>query len=441
MNQTENLQQNPKNSSEKKEEKKPLSPQEMQKRKKMIVFPALLLLFAGCMWLIFAPSSKEGQQAGTNGFNADIPLPKEDVIIEDKKTAYEQEQLRERQATQRRTIEDYAFLLGEKTENNVLDTGEEAPFETGNYYGTSPKKNNNSSIQSSASACRNINRQLGSFYEPSKPDTEREELSKKVEELTAQLETQQNARMSVSDQLALMERSYELSAQYMNNGNQEPVRQVVSAKKNTQKKTQITPVKRVSEQVVSGLQIEISDEEFMEMYTKPRNFGFYTATETSQMRDKNTIRACIHEEQTVMDGQNVRLRLLEPLQAENIIIPQNTLFTGTARVQGERLDIIISTLEYEGNIISVELLAYDSDGQKGLYVPASLERQAINEAVTNIGTGMGTNFTVNQNAGAAIVSDVTRSVLQGGSQYLSKKLRTAKIKLKANYQIMLYEKL
>ena len=88
----------------------------------------------------------------------------------------------------------------------------------------------------------------------------------------------------------------------------------------------------------------------------------------------------------------------------------------------------------------VELVVYDSDGQKGLSVPSSLEMQALNEGMANIGAGLGSSFTVNQNAGAAIVSDLTRGVLQGGSQYLSKKFRTVKVNLKANYKVMLYTK-
>ena len=43
-------------------EKKPkreLSPKEVQRRRKMIVFPLMFLAFAGCMYLIFAPSGME----------------------------------------------------------------------------------------------------------------------------------------------------------------------------------------------------------------------------------------------------------------------------------------------------------------------------------------------------------------------------------------------
>ena len=74
-----------------KKPKRELSPKEVQQRKKMIVFPLMFLAFAGCMYLIFAPSGKgKADVESVGGFNADLPLPAEDGIIADKQTAYEQ---------------------------------------------------------------------------------------------------------------------------------------------------------------------------------------------------------------------------------------------------------------------------------------------------------------------------------------------------------------
>ncbi len=57
----------------------------------MIVFPLMFLAFAGCMYLIFAPSGKEDVNVeSVGGFNADIPLPARGGIIADKQKAYEQ---------------------------------------------------------------------------------------------------------------------------------------------------------------------------------------------------------------------------------------------------------------------------------------------------------------------------------------------------------------
>lgn len=186
--------------------------------------------------------------------------------------------------------------------------------------------------------------------------------------------------------------------------------------------------------------IFIADSAFIAEYSKPRNMGFNTAVGNRFSIPKNTIKACIHEEQTLTDGQNVRLRLLEPLRAGEFIIPTNSLVTGTGKIEGERLDIEISSLEYQGNIIPVELAVHDADGSRGLYVPSSMEREAVNEALANVGTGLGTSISFASSAGQQIAMDLTRGVMQGGSQYLAKKFRTVKVKLKANYQVMLYSK-
>lgn len=96
----------------KKEKKtaKPLTPKQLQQRKKLMVYPLMGLLFLGSMWLIFAPSEEQGVNRDTVGaFNADIPLPENDGIIGDKRKAYEQAQAEKQQAEKVRSLEDFAF--------------------------------------------------------------------------------------------------------------------------------------------------------------------------------------------------------------------------------------------------------------------------------------------------------------------------------------------
>jgi hypothetical protein len=71
------------------------------------------IICAGSMWLIFAPSADEkAKQEQTAGFNADIPMPKEEGIIDNKKDAYEQEQMKQKQAERMRSLEDFSAMLG-----------------------------------------------------------------------------------------------------------------------------------------------------------------------------------------------------------------------------------------------------------------------------------------------------------------------------------------
>ena len=266
MEQNQNLNQETSNNKERKE-KKQLSPQELQKRKKLIIFPLMFLAFAGCMWLIFAPSSKDEVKTDEiGGFNADIPLPKEDGIYSDKKTAYEQESMKSKQEDRMRSLQDFGFTLGE--ENKVTDNlsltadlpEEQSASNSRSYYGGSSR--NSSYVQSSAYAYQDINRQLGSFYETPKEDPEKEELARKIEELESRLYERENTQSTADEQLALLEKSYELAAKYMNGGQEQAVKQVTPTA-SIQGKVQALPVQAVTEQTVSGLQVPISDAEFI----------------------------------------------------------------------------------------------------------------------------------------------------------------------------------
>ena len=276
-------------------------------------------------------------------------------------------------------------------------------------------------------------------------DEEKEDLKRQVAELTDRLQQQQNATPTADDQMALLEKSYELAAKYMNDGGQNRERwqiaQIPTAGQNGGGiGTPAIPVQAIRETTVSGLQQPMSDADFIRAYSQPRNYGFNTAVGTGYAIGRNTIAACIHQDQTLTDGQAVKLRLLEPMQAGNIVVPKNTLVAGTAKVQGERLDILVSSIEYAGNIIPVELAVFDTDGQKGLSVPSSMEQEAFNEAMANIGSGLGTSISFARSAGQQVAMDVTRGLLQGTSGYLAKKFRTVKVKLKAGYKVMLYAK-
>lgn len=422
-----------------------LTPKQMQQRKKLLVYPLMGLLFLGSMWLIFAPSDKKDEGGETVGaFNADIPLPENDGIIGDKRKAYEQAGLEKKQADKVRSLQDFAFAADNGTDEVEMELPdsepEREPFR--DYSGSARGKG----VNSSTVAYRDINRQLGTFYETPKVDAEKEELKRQVEELTARLDAQQGQAGGIDEQVALMEKSYELAAKYMGQNGQAgqsgTIVQVPVTGQSTRQGTgkPAIAVQAARQQTVSGLQQPMSDAEFMRAYSQPRNYGFNTAVGSGYAMGKNTIRACIHQDQTIMDGQTVKLRLLEPLQAGNLVIPQNTLVSGTGKVQGERLDIVVSSIEYRGNLLPVELAVYDSDGQKGLSVPSSLEQEAAKEALANIGGGLGTSISFAQSAGQQIAMDLTRGVMQGGSQYLAKKFRTVKVHLKAGYELMLYAK-
>ena len=425
-----------------KKERKPLTEAQRLKRQKMIVLPAMVLVFIGAMWLIFAPSSGKEQEPGTSGYNIEMPdADKENRrIIGDKAKAYEQGAMEERQENRSRAMQQ----LGDLFDRETAAADGDSDFDLANPGGTEEAvKPAPKTIQSSAAAYRDLNATLGNFYEQPKNDNaEMDELLERIATLESELESGKERSSTMDEQVALMEKSYELAAKYM--GNQNGTRAaagqtaepspVQKAGKNTAK-----PVRQVAHQVVSSLGQPMSNAEFVASFSQERNRSFNTAVGVTTVSDRNIISACVYGAQSVTDGQTVKLRLLEPMAVADKIIPRNAVVVGAAKIQGERLGIGITSLEYDGTIIPVELEVYDTDGQPGIFIPNSMEMNAVREVAANMGGSLGSSINISTNAGAQLASDLGKGLIQGTSQYIAKKMRTVKVHLKSGYRVMLYQ--
>ena len=206
------------------------------------------------------------------------------------------------------------------------------------------------------------------------------------------------------------------------------------------KKAGACPVSRAESGTTSALEQPLADSAFVASLVVERNYGFNTAVGSSYRMGMNTIPACISESQTLEQGGRVKLRLLEPLQAGSVTIPANSLVTGTADIRGERLDILVSSIEYAGNIIPVELATYDIDGQRGIFVPGSESRTAAKEVLGDVSQSMGGSISFAGSAGQQVAMDLTRGVLQGGTRFISQRVKAVKVKLKAGYRVLLVTK-
>jgi conjugative transposon TraM protein len=432
-----------------------LTEEERQRRKKFVIYPLMFLLFAGSMWLIFAPSEKE-EEKQAKGFNTEVPDPTAAELIGDKKKAYEKEMMEEKEQERSRAMQSLSSMFGEMTGGQPEQSSEELALKTDlsereNGFGSRTAAPQDG-FHASASAYQDINRTLGSFYEAPREDPEKEELRARLAELENRMSSeQQSPAITVNDQMALLEKSYQLAAKYMPSGGGQSSSNMALASDGetaSEGKAVVTtrngkavafPVSPVSEQVVSALAQPMSDSTFRSEYVKERNYIFHTAIGTAPLTEKNTISACVHTRQTVTDGQTVRFRLLEPMLVSGKEIPRNTSVVGVAKIQGERLNVLISSLEYHGNIIPVELAVYDTDGQAGIFIPGSMERSAAKEIVAGMGTSAGSSMNFSTDAGAQLAADLGKGLIQGTSQYFSKKMRTVKVHLKAGYKVLLYQ--
>lgn len=449
--------------------KKELTPAQLQKRKKMLIMPLFVLIFGAAMWLIFAPSDdKDKAVEGQSGLNVELPMPKDEGIIGDKRNAYEQEAMQAKEQEKMRSLQDFAFQLGEAEQQAKADEEERqwkmAPKPVEYYEDPSRFENNTSSrrtsstsaIQSSTAAYQDINKQLGAWYE--QPATEVDEqaqlaLEFRIQELEAKLDEEAQRKRIEDDQLAMMEKSYQLAAKYMPQTattmvgpDGQPAPQSASAttaagsSAGQSGKAVAQPVKQVRQNVVSLLATPMDNAEFIEAYSKPRNLGFLTAAGNEGVQDKNSIRACVYQTVTLTNGKELQIRLLEPMLAGDVLIPANTVVTGTCRITGERLDVSINSIQYADNIIPVEIFVYDTDGQRGVFVPGNDEINAAKEVAATLANSAGSSIMISDNAGSQLAADMGKGLIQGASQYVSKKMSVVKVTLKAGYKVLLLPK-
>jgi conjugative transposon TraM protein len=200
---------------------------------------------------------------------------------------------------------------------------------------------------------------------------------KRHEELQTQVNDSDNRKKTIDEQMMLMEKSFQMASKYMPasgttvNPSSENSTETETERAATgvSRKTQAASVSQVVERTVSALPQEISNKDIIQALAQPRNIGFLTATAEDSKERKNTISTCVYADQTIMDGESVRLRLLEPMRAGEMLICKNTILSGFAKIQGERLQITVNSLEYGGNIIAVELSVYDTDGSVAYLFP------------------------------------------------------------------------
>lgn len=415
-----------------------------EKLKKPLIFGLMTIVFVGCMYLIFKPS-EDKKTIENVGLNDAVPEATGTGMPADKGKAYEQEMLERKEQEKRNalaTLSDYW-----NTEDKEEPTDE--PFneeEENNSFGGSGRNSARSS-NPALNSYRNSQSALSSFYQDDNAETM--ELRKQVDELKEKLSEKDVPPVAtVDDQLKLMEKSYEMAAKYLpknaNTENSTPangaVPDAISAMATNQKEHFVS-FTSARKNTVSALYREPSDSAFLADWSETKNRGFYTAGSVEQMaQPKNSIKACVHDAQTVVGETGVRLRLLEPAKTPSRTIPKGTILTANAKFQGGRLQLKVTSIELEGNIIPVDITIYDLDGQQGLYVPYSPEMNALTEMAGNMSQTGGTSVMLTQNAGQQVAADLSRGVVQGISGYFAKKVRTPKVTLKAGYQVFLVSK-
>jgi conjugative transposon TraM protein len=163
------------------------------------------------------------------------------------------------------------------------------------------------------------------------------------------------------------------------------------------------------------------------------NDGFYDLDQSgfSQVQ-QNAIRAVVHQDQVIISGSTVKMRLIDPVMVNGVNVPKDSFIFGVAQLSGERLVIKITSLRHGRLLFPIDLSVFDLDGIDGIYIPGSITRDAFKQSAdrplqsVNLGTLDGTWGGQAAGAGVEMVKGL-----------FSKKAKLVKVKVKAGYQILL----
>lgn len=395
----------------------------IERLKKPLIFTLMGIVCIGCMYLIFKPSADK-KQIENIGLNDSVPQASGSVLQADKQKAYEQEMLSQKQQQKHdalTALSDYWNEDSPSQKQAVTDQAEEP---------------NNPALDSYRSAQST----LGSFYQQDNGETK--ELRRKLEELKEELAQKDvPAPATVDDQLALMEKSYQMAAKYLPSGSTPaaPAGTNSAPSGSVLQKGTFSAFIPVKKSRVSSLYRQTSDSAFHEEGNAER--GFNSAGPASGMlQPKNSVKACVHQTQTIIGETSVPLRLLESARISGHVATAGTMVTASAKIQAGRLQLKVTSIELEGSIIPVDIIIYDLNGQQGVAVPYSAERNALTEMAGNMSQQSGTSLMLTQSAGQQMAADLSRGVVQGISGYFSKKVRAPKVTLKAGHQLFLVSK-
>ena len=402
---------------------------QQEQLRKGLVFGGLGLLCALSLWFIFAPSDKD-KAAEQEGLNKDIPEATVHQLTDNKLKSYE---------------------LGDKS---ALESERQAEIgRLSDYFAEEPTsleaqgQPSSTKIEGSLQRYEENKRLLSSFYTTDPNAEERDALRAENEDLREALRKKESEEDDEEEkQLRLMERSYQMASKYLPKGGELPAKAFLRAEERTlvepeaESALQEPRMEVLAEQkhMVSSLAQPMADSTFMQEYgSRERHIGFHSALAQPSSVQRNTLPVVVDHTTTLREGDYVALRLLESAHIGELRIPRQSLLIAQAKLGGNRLHLLVKSLEIGGRIIPVKLSAYDLDGQEGIYIPGAEQVSALKEVGANIGGSVGTSFTFASSAKDQIISEAARGVMQGASQLLQKKLRTLQVTLKGGYRLFL----
>lgn len=168
---------------------------------------------------------------------------------------------------------------------------------------------------------------------------------------------------------------------------------------------------------------------------KGEEIGFYGLEEATPSNTQNAIEAVVHENQTLVSGSVIKLRLINDININGKLIPKDNFVFGISKLDGERLEVEIHSIRYGNSLYPVNMEVYDMDGLKGIYIPGAIARDVAKQSADNSLQTLGMNT-----LDPSVQAQAATAGINAAKTLLSKKMKQIKVFVKGGYKILLKDK-
>jgi conjugative transposon TraM protein len=144
------------------------------------------------------------------------------------------------------------------------------------------------------------------------------------------------------------------------------------------------------------------------------------------------IMAVVHNEQTILAGSVVKLRLVQDVFVNGERIPAGSFVFGNSSIDDARLKVTVHSIQFQNHLYPVALSVVDIDGIEGINIPGSngreVAKQSVDQGAQSIG-GLSFDQSLKAQAAAAGVN--------AAKNLLSKQVKQVRVTIKAGYKVLL----
>lgn len=160
--------------------------------------------------------------------------------------------------------------------------------------------------------------------------------------------------------------------------------------------------------------------------------GFYGLDSIGHQNDENAIAAIVHGTQTLTNGATIKLRLLQDVFLNGILIHRDNFIYGTCSLEADRLNIEIKNIRVGHSVYPVALKAFDLDGLPGIHVPGAITRDAAKDGADQAIQSLDF-YSMSPSVGAQAASAGVQAV----KGLFSRKVRLIKVTVRSGYSVLL----